>query len=151
MDEKLAKTLAAPDFELWRAKLWREVSLQAIGEGWVPEYEVTEDGLIDSNCDRWATLWETLVGLRSSSQGNDFRLTKSRLRSDTSFDSQYLEVYMQSSDTPPKTNAKSGSVSSVSTHHRIQRRRTNRCLREGEVRSMCRLSIIMLIMQKPNC
>jgi hypothetical protein len=62
MDEKLTKTLAAQDFEIWRAKLWKEISQQAIGEGWVPEYEITEDGLIDSECDRWSTLWETLVG-----------------------------------------------------------------------------------------
>ena len=61
MDEKLAKTLAAPDFEAWRKKLWREISTQAIGEGWVPDSELTDDGVINPECDRWSSLWETLV------------------------------------------------------------------------------------------
>jgi len=64
MDEKLAKTLAAPDFEAWRVKLWREISTQAIGEGWVPDSEITASGVINHQCDRWSSLWETLVEIR---------------------------------------------------------------------------------------
>lgn len=62
MDEKLAKTLAAHDFEAWRATLWKEISAQAIGEGWVPQDEISPDGVIDPECDRWGQLYATLVG-----------------------------------------------------------------------------------------
>jgi hypothetical protein len=61
MDEKLAKTLASPDFEAWRKTLWKEISTQAIGEGWVPESEITEAGVINPQANRWVSLWETLV------------------------------------------------------------------------------------------
>jgi hypothetical protein len=61
MDEKLAKTLASADFEAWRLKLWKEISTQAIGEGWVPIYEIGADGIINHNLERWSLLWETLV------------------------------------------------------------------------------------------
>jgi len=64
MDEKLAKTLATTDFEAWRSKLWKEISLQAIGEGWVPQSEITQDGVINPRTERWASLWETLVEIR---------------------------------------------------------------------------------------
>lgn len=62
MDEKLAKTLASADFDAWRLKLWKEISTQAIGEGWVPIHEIDSNGEIDNNVDRWSLLWETLVG-----------------------------------------------------------------------------------------
>jgi hypothetical protein len=63
MDDKLTKTLAAPDFAAWRNTLWKEISAQAIGEGWVPPREITEDGVINHELERWATLWTTLVSL----------------------------------------------------------------------------------------
>ncbi|KAF1984809.1 hypothetical protein K402DRAFT_405867 [Aulographum hederae CBS 113979] len=40
MDDKLAKTLSDPSFPAWRATLWREISNQAIGEGWAPKREL---------------------------------------------------------------------------------------------------------------
>jgi hypothetical protein len=61
MDDKLTKTLLSPDFPSWRHKLWKEISAQAIGEGWVPEHEIGDDGLIDPECDRWGCLWARLV------------------------------------------------------------------------------------------
>jgi hypothetical protein len=61
MDEKLIKTLACPEFGLWRENLWGEISMQAISEGWVRESEMTADGVINHHLDRWASLWETLV------------------------------------------------------------------------------------------
>jgi hypothetical protein len=61
MDEKLAKILATPDFENWRNTLWKEISIQAIGEGWVPDSEITDDGVIDKTSERWSGLWDTLV------------------------------------------------------------------------------------------
>ena len=64
MDEKLAKTLCASDFTTWRYNLWKEVSLEALGEGWVPESEIGDDGLIDPECERWNCLWARLVGSR---------------------------------------------------------------------------------------
>ena len=63
MDQKLAKTLCAPDFAAWRHTLWKEISHQAMGEGWVPADEIGEDGLIDPECDRWTCLWARLVSL----------------------------------------------------------------------------------------
>jgi len=64
MDEKLRKTLAAPDFDAWRTTLWKEISQQAIGEGWVPPREITREGVVDHQCERWSTLWATLVEIR---------------------------------------------------------------------------------------
>ena len=61
MEERLAKTLCAPDFEEWRRGLWREISSQAIGNGWVPVYEVTKEGVIDHTSERWKSLWDSLV------------------------------------------------------------------------------------------
>jgi len=64
MDLKLAKTLASPDFEAWRKTLWKEISSHAIENGWVPESEITRDNVISHDCDRWSTLWESLVEIR---------------------------------------------------------------------------------------
>jgi len=64
MDEKLAKTLAAPDFEGWRSTMWKEISTLAIGNGWVPEEEMSPKGVIDHRHERWSSLWDTLVEIR---------------------------------------------------------------------------------------
>ncbi|KAK3063203.1 hypothetical protein LTS18_002258 [Coniosporium uncinatum] len=48
MDDKLRRTLAAPDFESWRARLWREISDQAITEGYVQEYELRGVSALDA-------------------------------------------------------------------------------------------------------
>jgi hypothetical protein len=61
MDDKLAKALAAPDYELWRKTLWKEISAQAIGEGWVPLDEINDEGIINYESERWATMWAHLV------------------------------------------------------------------------------------------
>ena len=67
MDEKLAKTLAAPDFFAWRNRIWKEISDEAIGKGWVPEAEITEMGVIDHCCERWSQLYARMVGSISCS------------------------------------------------------------------------------------
>jgi hypothetical protein len=65
MDSKLAKTLAAPDYDSWRQTLWNEISSQAIGEGWVLASELTADGRsIDHESDKWAPMWAHLVEIR---------------------------------------------------------------------------------------
>jgi hypothetical protein len=69
MDEKLAKTLAAPDFEKWRITMWKEISQLAIGNGWVPEPEITHDGVINHRHERWTGLWDTLVRLPLPPEG----------------------------------------------------------------------------------
>ncbi|KAF2667388.1 hypothetical protein BT63DRAFT_291084, partial [Microthyrium microscopicum] len=64
MDEKLRKTLASSDFEDWRRKLWKEISKEAIGEGWVADTDITNDYVIDHRAHKWIQLWETLVEIR---------------------------------------------------------------------------------------
>jgi hypothetical protein len=64
MDSKLAKTLAAPDYESWRLTLWKEISAQAIGEGWVPASEMGADGRINHESEKWAPMWAHLVEIR---------------------------------------------------------------------------------------
>lgn len=61
MDDKLAKTLASQDFFIWRARIWKEISDQAIGKGWVPEDEQTDDGVIDPFHERWRQLYARMV------------------------------------------------------------------------------------------
>jgi len=48
MDDKLRRTLAAPDFESWRARLWREISNQAITEDYVQDYELRSASALDA-------------------------------------------------------------------------------------------------------
>jgi len=65
MDDKLAKTLASPDFEAWRARIWKEISDEAVGKGWVSEEEQTEDGVVDPCHERWRQLYARMVGSES--------------------------------------------------------------------------------------
>ena len=62
MDDKLVKTLNSTDFGTWRARIWKEISDEAIGKGWVPEDEQTEDGVIDPCHERWRQLHARMVG-----------------------------------------------------------------------------------------
>ena len=62
MDDKLAKTLNSADFGTWRARIWKEISDEAIGKGWVPEDEQSEDGVIDPCNERWRQLHARMVG-----------------------------------------------------------------------------------------
>ena len=62
MDDKLAKTLNSADFGIWRARIWKEISDEAIGKGWVPEDEHTDDGVIDPCHERWRQLHARMVG-----------------------------------------------------------------------------------------
>ena len=61
MDDKLAKTLASSDFVAWRERIWKEISDEAIGKGWVPEEEQTDDGVIDPFHERWRQLHARMV------------------------------------------------------------------------------------------
>lgn len=61
MDEKLSKILATPDFEDWRAGLWREISAEAIAHGWVERRDVRADGTVDPESARWGQLFLRLV------------------------------------------------------------------------------------------
>ena len=62
MDDKLMKTLNSTDFGAWRVRIWKEISDEAIGKGWVPEDEQTEDGVIDPCHERWRQLHARMVG-----------------------------------------------------------------------------------------
>ena len=61
MDEKLSKILATPDFEVWRAGLWKEISAEAIAHGWVERRDVREDGTVNPESARWGQLFLRLV------------------------------------------------------------------------------------------
>jgi hypothetical protein len=61
MDEKLSTILATPDFEAWRAGLWKEISAEAIAHGWVERRDVREDGTVSPESARWGQLFLRLV------------------------------------------------------------------------------------------
>lgn len=62
MDGKLAKVLISPDFEAWRATLWKEISQEAIQHGWLSRGEIrAHDGVINPDCERWSQLYARLV------------------------------------------------------------------------------------------
>ncbi len=63
MDEKLGKILASPNFEAWRAALWKEISAEAIAHGWVERRDIREDGSVDPDSTRWGQLFLRLVSL----------------------------------------------------------------------------------------
>jgi hypothetical protein len=62
MDAKLNKILCSPDFEAWRATLWKEISQQAIQHGWVSREDIRQhDGVINPDSERWSQLYARLV------------------------------------------------------------------------------------------
>jgi hypothetical protein len=62
MDEKLAKILRSPDFEAWRASLWKEISTEAIQHGWVAREDIRKsDSVINPDSERWSQLYARLV------------------------------------------------------------------------------------------
>jgi hypothetical protein len=80
MDDKLAKILATPDFEAWRAGLWKEISAEAIAHGWVDGRDMLDEGIVDPECARWGGLWVRLVCSRRAKiwawrETMDIRLT----------------------------------------------------------------------------
>lgn len=65
MDAKLNKILCSPDFEAWRASLWKEISQEAIQHGWVDKGDIRiHDGTINPNSERWSQLYARLVEIR---------------------------------------------------------------------------------------
>jgi hypothetical protein len=61
MDEKLSKILSTPDFEAWRAGLWKEISAEAIAHGWVERRDMLSDGIVNPESARWGQLFLRLV------------------------------------------------------------------------------------------
>ena len=63
MDAKLNKILCSPDFEEWRASLWKEISTEAIHHGWVAKEDIRPyDRVINPDSARWSQLYARLVG-----------------------------------------------------------------------------------------
>ena len=62
MDAKLNKILCSPDFEEWRATLWKEISSEAIQHGWVAKEDIRpHDRVINPDSERWSQLYARLV------------------------------------------------------------------------------------------
>ncbi|KAK3060245.1 hypothetical protein LTS18_008976, partial [Coniosporium uncinatum] len=106
MDDKLCRTLAAPDFESWRARLWREISDQAITEGYVQEYELCGVSALDAHIQN--------SKIQSLSAGGDSRSSNG----------------VANSRSGSNSNSNSGSGSSRSIRRRARGQTIGRPLRE---------------------